>query len=104
MAVDRVIGGVEVQHDPIRRHGMGLEEQVDEEALDGSCTAGDLLVPAILVGPDRGQFRRLSVLLPANALPLSRLRTRDCPVGSRLPTMVANKGSCRRSSWSLRSS
>ena len=35
IAVDRVVGGVEVQHDLLRRHGVGLEEQVDEESFDG---------------------------------------------------------------------
>ena len=54
IAVDRVVGGVEVQHDLLRRHGVGLEEQVDEESFDGVGAACDLLVPAIFVGPDGG--------------------------------------------------
>ena len=68
MAVDRVIGGVEVQHDPIRRHGVGLEEQRDEEVFDGSCATDDLLVPAILVGPDRGQFQAVERTLTCQGL------------------------------------
>src|SRR6516164_1208042 len=56
IAVDRVVGGVEVQDDLLRRHGVGLEEQVDEESLDGASAARDLLVPALLVGPDGGQL------------------------------------------------
>ena len=38
MAVQRVVGGVEVEGDLRRRHRMGL----DKQALDGRCIIADL--------------------------------------------------------------
>ena len=61
IAVDRVVGGVEIQHDPLRWHGVGLEEQLDEQFFDGTCAAANLLVPAILVGPDGSQGHRIKI-------------------------------------------
>ena len=72
IAVDRVVGCVEVQHDLLRWHGVGLKEQLDEEPFDSSCAADDLLVPAILVGPDGGQFE-----------PIEGARERSISFGSR---------------------
>jgi len=70
IAVDRVVGCVEVQHDLLRWHGVGLKEQLDEEPFDSSCAADDLLVPAILVGPDGGQFEPIEGALAGQGLAL----------------------------------
>lgn len=59
MAVDRVVSSVEVEDNPVRRHGVGLKKQLDEEVFDGSCITSDLLVPAILVSPDGGQLESI---------------------------------------------
>src|SRR5512144_2757618 len=56
MAVDRVIGGIEVEHDPLRRLRVGLEEEVHPQVLHGVRVTSDLLVATLLVGTDRGQF------------------------------------------------
>ena len=68
IAVDRVVGCVEVQHDLLRWHGVGLKEQLDEEPFDSSCAADDLLVSAILVGPDGGQFEPIEGALAGQGL------------------------------------
>src|SRR5512143_2059375 len=57
VAVDRVVGGVEVQDDPLGRPGVGLEEQGNEEPLDVVGAARDLLVATVLIGTDGGQFQ-----------------------------------------------
>jgi hypothetical protein len=33
--VERVVGGVEVEHDLFRRRLVGVQEQLDEQPLDG---------------------------------------------------------------------
>ena len=47
MAVQRIVGGVEVEHDLLRRALVGVEEQVDEQRLDRRAVVGD---PAVAVG------------------------------------------------------
>src|SRR5512132_2508290 len=44
MAVQRVIGRVEIEHDRARRHGMGVEEQIHEQALDRLPIVPDLVI------------------------------------------------------------
>jgi hypothetical protein len=78
MTVDRIVGGVEIEHDLLGRRGMQRQKDLDEEVLD--------------------------VTMPANDLPQSSRRRRSWPVGSALPTNTAKSGSWRRASWSLRSS
>jgi hypothetical protein len=42
VAVDRVVGGVEVEDDPFGRPGVGQEEEGDEESFDVvGVTAGE---------------------------------------------------------------
>ena len=47
VAVDRVVCGVEVEHDLLRRALVGVEEQLHEQRLDRRAVVGD---PAIAVG------------------------------------------------------
>ena len=47
MPVQRVVGGVEVEHDLLRRALVGVEKQVDEQRLDRGAVVGD---PAVAVG------------------------------------------------------
>ena len=68
MAVDRVVGGIEVEHDPAGRPGVGLEEEADEEILDVASAADDLLVTVVLVGPDGGQFETVERALAGECL------------------------------------
>ena len=49
MAVDRIVRGVQVERDPRRWLGMGVQEQVDEQPLDRRGIVGDLAV-AVPVG------------------------------------------------------
>ena len=64
VAMQRIIGCIDVQRD-LRRHlGVGVEEQIDEQPLDGLCVGSDPVVA--------GKFETLlsstqfSVLLPAS--------------------------------------
>jgi xanthine/CO dehydrogenase XdhC/CoxF family maturation factor len=48
VTVQRVVGGVEVEHDLLRRSVVGIEEQLDEQRLDRLAVMGD---PAVAVCP-----------------------------------------------------
>src|SRR5205823_12163131 len=99
VAVDRVVGGVEVQDDP-RSGGLGWawRKRVTKSRSTSWVRQGIFLYRVSASAPVGDSSRRLRVLLPANALPRSRGRRRVLPVGSSLPTTVAIKGSRRRSS------
>src|ERR1035437_3347117 len=56
MAVDRIIGGVEVEHNLLRWRGMQRQKHLDEKLLDVAMSGNHLLVTALLVGSDRCQF------------------------------------------------
>ena len=68
VAVDRIVGGVEVEHDPVGRSAVGLEEEGHEEAFDIVGAAGDLLVPAVGVGSGGGQFEAVERALAGQRL------------------------------------
>jgi hypothetical protein len=68
MAVGRVVGGIEVEHDPFGRTLVGLEEEGHEEAFDVAGAAGDLLVSAVLAGADGGQFEAVERALAGQRL------------------------------------
>ncbi len=44
VAVQRIVGGIQVEHDLLGRLPMRLHEQVDEQALDGAGIMADLVV------------------------------------------------------------
>ena len=44
VAVQRIVGGVEIEDDPLGRRLVRLEEQRDEQALDGSPIMPDLVI------------------------------------------------------------
>jgi len=52
--MNRVVGGVEIQYNPLGRLGMGLQEELHEQPLDALHVGSDLFVPASRVGPDGG--------------------------------------------------
>lgn len=60
MAVDRVVGAIEVESDLPRRHLVRLEEEVHEQALDRPAVVADLVVAAWrqrgLLEPVQGAF------------------------------------------------
>ena len=47
-AMQRVVGGVEIEGDLLRRSAMGLKEQIDQQGLDRRRVAADLMVAARL--------------------------------------------------------
>ena len=95
VAVQRVVGGVEVEHDLLRRPVVGVEEEVDEQRLDRRAVVAD---PAVAVGLPRAPCSsRFSVLLPASGA------QRPCRASSR-PSTTPSTGSWRSWSWSIRSS
>ena len=47
MAVQRIVGGVQVKDDLLRRFGMRVEEEVDKEAFDGAPVDGDLALAVV---------------------------------------------------------
>jgi len=44
IAVERIVGGVEIQHDPGRRPGVGIEEVAHEAVLDRGPIVDELVV------------------------------------------------------------
>ncbi|AGA25936.1 hypothetical protein Sinac_1557 [Singulisphaera acidiphila DSM 18658] len=67
-AMDRVVGGVEVQNDPLGGSAVGLKKEGNEEPFDLMGLTGDLLVTALSVGPDRGQFQAVEGTLASQRL------------------------------------
>jgi len=78
MAVHRVIGGVEIEHDLLGRGGVRLAEQVDEQGFDRRRIVADLVVTAQYQGRvrepvegalagQRAQSWRRAASLPARA-------------------------------------
>lgn len=53
LPVQRVVRGVQVEGDPAGRPVMGLQEQIDEQILDGVGVVADLVVARGLAGPGR---------------------------------------------------
>ena len=62
LAVERIIGGVEVDHDADRRLAMGVEKDVDKQPLDRRAVVIELVVPVLadLVGMLQPVQRRLA--------------------------------------------
>jgi hypothetical protein len=44
--VDRIIGGIKIKDNPLGRLCVGLQEQIDEQILDGGCVMADLVITA----------------------------------------------------------
>ena len=44
MAVQGIVGGVEIENDPLGRLGVGLQKQVDEQPLDRPRVVADPVV------------------------------------------------------------
>ena len=44
LPVERIVGGIEIQHDPRRRLGVGIEKVVHEAVLDGRAVVNQLVV------------------------------------------------------------
>ena len=95
LAVNRIVGGIQVEHDLCRRLWLKLQKGLDEPGREVVLPRDDLLVAALEAGRAGVSSSRLSVLLPASGLPRSRGSTRSAPVTSRLPTSVARSGSVR---------
>jgi hypothetical protein len=56
IAVDRVVGGVEIENDLGGRLVMGLEKEGHEQSFDLAGVAGDLFVATVLISADGSQF------------------------------------------------
>ena len=56
VAVQRIVGGVEIEHDPRRRRWLLSDVHLDQVIFDAAHGGDDLLVPAVSVGADGGQF------------------------------------------------
>ena len=89
LAVQRVVGGVEVEDDLLGRPRVRFQEQVDEQALDGRAVMSDLVIVASAASRDSSS--RFSVDLPATGAQSSR-RLRACPP---IPPS-ADRGAARR--------
>src|SRR4051812_15286473 len=96
MAVDRVIGRVQVQDDFARGLGPeGVEEEVDKHGLDRGGVVPDLVIAR---GGIDGRM-----LQPVERA-LARQRRRSGLLRLEAAQQGPSTGSCRRSSWSTRSS
>lgn len=45
-AVDRIVRGIEIEDDLLRRRRMRLQEQIDEQPLDRRSVMANLVIPA----------------------------------------------------------
>ena len=59
IAVDRIVGGVEVEDDLLWRRRMGFNKEVGQKRFHLPQVGRDLLVPAALIGPRRRQFESI---------------------------------------------
>ena len=107
-AVQRIVGGVEIQHDLRRRGGMGLQEQVHQQPLDRFPLGGNPLVAVLrrrrrhpelqAVQRARPRQRMPPVLRPPPPLPghvRTPARQREGAVGAQ-PVMVVEVLVARR--------
>jgi hypothetical protein len=92
VAVQGIVGGIEVEHDLPQRLAVRIEEHIDEHVLQRLAIAADLVMAGASVAG--GMFQ---VLLPASGAQSLRL-------ASRLSPNNASTGSKRNLSWSLTSS
>ena len=88
MSVQRVVGGVEIEGDLQRRRQMGVDKQVDKQALDRRPIMADLVIAVVSA---RLNSSRLSVDLPASGAQSERF-------AASLPPSTAITGSWRN--WS----
>ena len=70
VAVQRVIGGIQIQDDFGRRGGMGVQKQVHEQPLDGLGAGHDLVVAAVGGGLRRGQLQAVEGALAGQGFAL----------------------------------
>jgi hypothetical protein len=85
MAVQRVVGGVEIEDDLARRHPVCFKEEVDEQALDRRPVMAD---PMVARGSDGRMLEPVQGALPASGAQSLRLAWS-------LPASVASTGSWR---------
>ena len=96
MPMQRIVGGVEGEHDPFRRLGVHRQKHGDEKPLDVAVAGDDLLVATRRVGTDRRQLQpvprvatgeRLAPIAFTSAFPAGRIfasRQSNAINGSRL--------------------
>jgi hypothetical protein len=74
VAMQRVIGSVEIEDDLARRSPVGVEEEIDEQALDGAAVVADLVVarwsPGCVLEPVERALpgQRRAILTPGDEL------------------------------------
>ena len=85
MAVQRIVGGVEIEDDLLGRGAVRIEEELDEQPLDRRHVMTDLVVPV------RSPRRVLEPVERALAGKGAQRRRR----ASSLPARIAITGSCR---------
>jgi hypothetical protein len=90
VAMQRVVGGIQVKHDLLGGLLVGIKKEIDEQLLDCRRVVADLVV----AGSARLSSSRFSVDLPASGAQFDRC----------VASLLASTGSWRRSSWSFRSS
>ena len=56
MAVQRVVGGVEIEHDALGLARLGLDVERGQQTVDRTRVENDLLVTALRVGAGRGSL------------------------------------------------
>jgi hypothetical protein len=88
-AVDRIVRGIEIEDDLLRRRRMRLDEWIDEQPLDCRAIIADIVIA--LEAPAGACPSRFSVLFPAKASQSSRR-------ASSLPIAAASTGSNRSGS------
>lgn len=89
MAVQRIVGGIEIERDLRRRRFVGIEKQIDEQRLDGISVVADLVIARWF---DAAEFEAVQGAF-------ARKRRAES-----LPASTASTGSVRKISWSFGSS
>jgi hypothetical protein len=75
MPVQRVVGGIEVEHDLPRRFAMGIEEEIYEQILDGTLVDRNLVVPVNVLARRVFQAVQRALSTESRAVRTARLQT-----------------------------
>lgn len=86
VAVPGIVRGAQVQDDLRRSLLVSRQKHHNKQVFDSPLMSDDLLVATVGIGATGVSSRRLSVLLPAKALPQSRCCKRSSPAGGIRPS------------------
>ncbi len=95
LAVEWVVGGIQIEHDLRRRIGVRFQKHLDQQAIDGFRLHHDLVIAFLLVHLLPAQLQPVQRALARQPFAAIRSCLRSSPVGSRTPASTASNGSAR---------